>query len=173
MGTITHRPQRLNGPFRVHTLLEQLRSQTPEHLAKRLRDAETQYTESSREALASESTLTTSKERLSMMGDEVDKLEARKKEAEETSKNSISEIEQIKADSVGWVIELDELKEAHSQVSEEHRELDVLRTSHFEERATLKAQVVVLDVRRRARAGIVQRTEVSSTVSFCLTLFRY
>ena len=47
-----------------------------------------------------------------------------------------SEIDQIKEDRVIWVDELDELKEEHSQVSEEHRELDELRTSHFEERAT-------------------------------------
>ena len=129
-------------------LLEQLRSQTPEHLAKRLRDAETQYTESSRESLTLESTLTTSRERLSMMEEEVDKLEARKKESEETSTDSLSEIDQIRTDRIIWVDELDELKEEHSQVSEEHRELDELRTSHLEERATLKARVDTMGSKR-------------------------
>ena len=61
--------------------MERLRSQTPEHLSKRLRDAQEAFTEASRVSIQAESSLSTSKERLDIIQGEVQKLERREKKS--------------------------------------------------------------------------------------------
>ena len=62
-------------------LMERLRSQTPEHLSKRLRDAQEAFTEASRVSIQAESSLSTSNERLDIIQGEVQKLERKEEES--------------------------------------------------------------------------------------------
>ena len=73
-------------------LMERLRSQTPEHMSKRLRDAQEAFTEASRVSIQAESSLSTSKERLDIIQGEVQKLERREEESRSLAKENKNQI---------------------------------------------------------------------------------
>ncbi len=129
-------------------LMERLRSQTPEHLSKRLRESQQAFTDASRSSIQAESAMSTSNERLSIIQGEVQKLEQRESESRELAKGNEKQISDLESKREEWAEELEELREIHSQVSEEQKELDEQRMEFVEERATLRANLESMNSKR-------------------------
>ena len=143
-------------------LMERLRSQTPEHLSKRLRDAQESFTEASRVSIQAESSLSTSKERLDIIQGEVQKLERRAEESRSIVQENESQIKELESKRKEWGEELEGLREIHSQVSEEQKELDEQRMEFVEERATLRANLEAMNSKRITMMARI--TELNSEI---------
>ena len=143
-------------------LMDRLRSQTPEHLSNRLRNAQESYTEASRQSIQAESALTTGNERLEIIRSEIKKLEERQSESISVSKNNAEQIQDLESNREDWAEELDGLREIHSQVSEEHKALDDQRTEYLEERATLRANLETMNSKRITMMARI--TELNSEI---------
>ncbi len=143
-------------------LMEQLRSQTPEHLSKRLRDAQESFTEASRVSIQAESALATGNERLDIIQGEIKKLEEREVESLELSKKNKEQIQSLESNRDEWGEELEGLREIHSQVSEEHKALDDQRTEYVDERATIRANLETMNSKRVTMMARI--TELNSEI---------
>ena len=85
--------------------------------------------------------MSTSNERLDIIQGEVQKLERREEESGSLAQENKNQIEELESKREEWGEELEGLREIHSQVSEEQKELDEQRMEFVEERATLRANL--------------------------------
>ncbi len=143
-------------------IADALTAQTPDHLSKRLRNAEETRTGAERLRLESESTIATASEHVRILEGQVEDLSRRLAVQEEIVSGSETRIAELAAEIEALESDLTEAREVHAQVSEEHRALDERRLERIEERATLRSS---LDAKAQTRQNILVRiTELNGQI---------
>jgi len=133
-----------------------LQDHAPDHLSKKLRDAERKMTESERQRLAAESAISSSNERIGILTERVEDISkqiGRKLSLISQAESRITELEASIAEATE---KLDDLREQASQFDEEQKALNERRDEIVAERASLKASLENLSQRRETLSARIE-----------------
>ena len=129
-----------------------LQDHAPDHLSKKLRDAEQKMTEAGRQGLAAESAISSSTERIAILTDRVQDISKQIERKHSIISQAKSRISKLKGSIAEATEKLDDLREKASQFDEEQKALNERRDEIVDERASLRASLDTLSQRRETLA---------------------
>ena len=133
-----------------------LQDHAPDHLSKKLRDAEQKMTEAGRQRLAAESAISSSTERIAILTDRVEDISKQIERKHSIISQAKSRISKLKGSIAEATEKLDDLREKASQFDEEQKALNERRDEIVDERASLRASLDTLSQRRETLASRIE-----------------
>ena len=133
-----------------------LQDHAPDHLSKKLRDAEQKMTEAGRQRLAAESAISSSTERIAILTDRVEDISKQIGRKHSIISQAKSRISKLKGSIAEATEKLDDLREKASQFDEEQKALNERRDEIVDERASLRASLDTLSQRRETLASRIE-----------------
>ena len=133
-----------------------LQDHAPDHLSKKLRDAEQKMTEAGRQGLAAESAISSSTERIAILTERVEDISKQIERKHSIISQAKSRISKLKGSIAEATEKLDDLREKASQFDEEQKALNERRDEIVDERAILRASLDTLSQRRETLASRIE-----------------
>ena len=133
-----------------------LQDHAPDHLSKKLRDAERKMTEAERQRLAAESAISSSNERIGILTERVEDISKQIERKLSLVLQAESRISELEASIAEATDKLDDLREQASQFDEEQKALNERRDDIVVERASLKASLESLSQRRETLSARIE-----------------
>ena len=133
-----------------------LQDHAPDHLSKKLRDAERIMTEAERQRLVAESAISSSKERIGILAERVEEISKQIERKLSIVTQAESRILELKGSIREATEKLDDLRERASQFDEEQKALNERRDEIVDERASLRASLDNLSQRRETLSSRIE-----------------
>ncbi|MFL2493966.1 MAG: chromosome segregation protein SMC [Candidatus Thalassarchaeum sp.] len=133
-----------------------LQDHAPDHLSKKLRDAERKMTEAERQRLAAEAAISSSNERIGILTERVEDISKQIERELSLVLQAESRIAELEASITEATEKLHDLREQASQFDEEQKALNERRDDIVVERASLKASLENLSQRRETLSARIE-----------------
>tara|TARA_Y100001970_G_scaffold237599_1_gene298184 strand:+ start:12 stop:3143 length:3132 start_codon:yes stop_codon:yes gene_type:complete len=133
-----------------------LQDHAPDHLSKKLRDAERKMTEAERQRLVAESSISSSNERIGILAERVEDISKQIERKISIVTHAESRILELKGSITEATEKLDDLRERASQFNEEQKALNERRDEIVDERASLRASLDNLSQRRETLSSRIE-----------------